>query len=724
MADEAGNSPETTITTQYSSVIPTEGASSLVSSSSTDMGEETSSIGRPEPSETESIIIIIKPDGDKGNDVGDEDTPIDDSTALSRNSTSPSTTTTVASSRLSPFLAHVTAVSSSIEVADSPYVLALPDTNSSASDSIQSTINEEVDPAQQMRSSATTTVFSETPPKADTSRPSSSGSPTQNSHASAQQPTSIGDFSVDSLPTPVPVPFTSARTITVGDGIYVVSSFTSTFTTILPNGVTATTSAVYETTLSFADTQSNGDENNVRGVGHPDISTGPPEPVQNSPTSFFKRPAAAAGVFVVVSLVLGCVVWMFLILRRHRRQAATGTQGKGPKYAYGATGYSSRQRGSYMSYDARNWPERFEEENHTAPSTPPPPPAAEPPEEPRWRPGYVQASLGQDELQMSAVHEPQTTSSSSRPQHGRTPSVQALIPSTSTPPQIPVRSPHRPWSPPVQNSVWTTNISPSQDPGQEHIGTYSPDLLPPLLPICRSTSAGRRPRIRTSSSTSSSPHLYTHPSPTSVTQDPTTQSKGPHPIVLLRRTSDRSTGSPVENPFSSSAYIVPSPPPSSHGLEPQERLSNPFSDAESPPHSPVALRYIHDRIDTTQNFPLERGVSLRRTDSLRDKPQRRHSIVTPEPGLMERGSSCGPGSGSEGASSSYNSHLAFRLDTGYRPAMKYNIPRRSGSLSTAETSVVSPKDEISSPIESELFYNPDFASPVGVTNPPFPETAR
>ncbi|KAG8834957.1 hypothetical protein FRC17_006260 [Serendipita sp. 399] len=712
MADAARNSSDTTITTSYSPSVPMDVASPLETSSSTNIGSETSEVGRPEPSETEPIITS-KPDEDQDGDIeiGDENTPIDDSTVLSRNGTLPSTDLTTTTERLSPFLAHVTVTSSSVEIADPPSVLVSPDTETSINDPNAPTADEGADSYQQMRSSSSTAVSPESPPKPNTSRPTPNDSQTQNSHASTQQPTTLGDVSIDSLPTPEPVLFTSARTITLGDGVYFVSSFTSTFTTIMPNGATATTSAVYETTISVASAQANNDEN-IRGIHHPGVSNGPPEsePDQNSSTSFFKRPGAAAGVFIVVFMVLGCIIWMFLLLRRHRRQAATGKKGKQSSYAYGAFGYSPRNRGSYMSYDARNWPERFEEDGRTAASTPPPPPAAEPPEEPRWRPGYVRASLGQDEPQIIAPHSQQVGLLSPRLQHDGALSIPAPIPSTSTSPPIPARSPHRPWSPPVQH---TSRAIDMQCPDSGYAGGSTADILPPLLPICRSASTGRRPRMRASSSASIS-----HPYPTSSPTD-----TGPHPIVLLRRTSDRSRGSPVENPFSSPSYIVPSSSPPSDVREFQERLSNPFADADSPPHSPVDLQYVQERVDPTQEFTLDRGVSLRRTDTLRDKPQRRYSMVTPEPGLMECGSSCGPGSGSEGASSSYASHLVIQSSFKYKPT-RYDMPRRSGSLSTAETSVVGLNSEITSPIESELFYNPEAASPDRIANPPFPETAR
>lgn len=150
-----------------------------------------------------------------------------------------------------------------------------------------------------------------------------------------------------------------------------------------------------------------------------------------------------------------------------------------------------------------------------------------------------------------------------------------------------------------------------------------------------------------------------------------------------------------------------------------ERLSNPFDDAESPPHSPVAFTYVREG-GAAQAVVLERGVSLRRNDSLRNRPEHtRAALLTPDASTAEWASS-----GSEAASSSIHLNLSTsKLASRHiPPERQMSRESESESVSTAETSVVNSVHRLGSLDEAELFYNPAYAvaSPVRTNNPEFP----
>ncbi|CAG8679479.1 13939_t:CDS:2, partial [Acaulospora colombiana] len=109
------------------------------------------------------------------------------------------------------------------------------------------------------------------------------------------------------------------------------------YETTLGDGTYVTESALYETRVPIPTAQSNGQDNIASDGRERPTLPGIYEPVTNPPVGFFKKPAAAAGVFIAIMLVLGSLVWMFFIIRRHRQAVAAAANQKRPIFAYGST---------------------------------------------------------------------------------------------------------------------------------------------------------------------------------------------------------------------------------------------------------------------------------------------------------------------------------------------------------------------------------------------------
>ncbi|KIM34497.1 hypothetical protein M408DRAFT_96914 [Serendipita vermifera MAFF 305830] len=205
-------------------------------------------------------------------------------------------------------------------------------------------------------SQLTTSIFSRIPAP-------SQASETPNRITNEGAPNSSNDDLLDTAP----LLFASATTFTSAGTVYVQSIFPTSIETTLPNGDVVTTAKGFTTVVAVPTAQTNVNDDGSR-IQDPSGPPGPIPVLNPSSESFFQRPAAATGVFVVVLLVIGSVIWMCLIIRRHRRQvAAAANEHKRPGYMYGSTGISPRDRRSHMSYDSRNWPERFDQ--HELPSS-------------------------------------------------------------------------------------------------------------------------------------------------------------------------------------------------------------------------------------------------------------------------------------------------------------------------------------------------------------------
>lgn len=426
---------------------------------------------------------------------------------------------------------------------------------------------------------------------------------------------------------------------------------------------------------------------------------------------------------------------MCLIIRRHRRQVAVATkERKRPSYMYGSTGISPRDRRSHMSYDSQNWPERFDRhETDNVASTSQVVSTTSTPVDSQVNANDTPLAAESETPQMGTIGSSASTLPMNHPIIRSRSQRQPSIFRTTSPP-IPPRSPLRTWSSPTRASV----AIPADDTAQgfryrDSVGfganhqalNLSSGLMPTptLLPLSRTASSGQRSRQRAASTTSLNWHPYPVASTSTVpTLAPVFDAEPSSRRLLERRTSDTSSHGSIENPFRSSAYIVPSPTPSAELRGTTERLSNPFEDAESPPHSPVAFTYVREG-STTQPLVLGRGVSLRRNDSMKDKPRHTEgSHFTPDASTVEWASS-----GSEAASSNLHLNMipSSKVASRYR-ASERPVPRKSTSISTAETSVVASVHRLGSLDEAELFYNPAFAvaSPMRIDNPEFPEVRR
>jgi hypothetical protein len=404
---------------------------------------------------------------------------------------------------------------------------------------------------------------------------------------------------------------------------------------------------------------------------------------------------------------------MFLIIRRHRRQiAAAAKERKRPSYMYGSTGISLRDRRSYMSYESHNWPQRFQRnsvDNATNASRPAPAPD---PNAAVIIQSYGPAVIDFENSQTGMVF---AAPGSSVPIHHpvfRSQSQRSILRTTS--PLIPPRSPLRPWSPPARSfNVAPTDVYLGEYANAVESGSnqHRPASFSGLL---RSRTTSNLPSWRRASSSTPFHH---HPYPVASTSSPVTPHFLPNIGSTSRNLVDRRPGDvsllvSAENPSRSSAYIVPSPTPSAELQGSDERLSNPFDDAESPPHSPIAFTYVSDGGAT-----LERGVSLRRNDSLRNRPKHTQNLRLPQgPSTAEWGN--------EAASSSIhmNGNASSRAPSGYR-VMERRVAHKSESTSTAETSTANSVHRLASLDEDELFYNPAFAvtSPVLDNNRQFPD---
>ena len=127
---------------------------------------------------------------------------------------------------------------------------------------------------------------------------------------------------------------------------------------------------------------------------------------------------------------------------------------------------------------------------------------------------------------------------------------------------------------------------------------------------------------------------------------------------------------------------------------------NPFADADSPPPTPVGLPFVRDQEEERVHVTtLERGVSLRRNNTLRDRPEH-HLSTTPEPSVAEHG-----GIDPRISSSGFATTSRLRL---LAKTAENRFGRKSESMSTAETSTGSVHETLASPVEGELFYSLDF----------------
>ncbi|CCA77895.1 hypothetical protein PIIN_00539 [Serendipita indica DSM 11827] len=680
MADASGQSSVLLSSQQETTV-----SSTILSDTSPDIPvktvtEETVRHGRPAPTESSPVSEDPLPSPTK-------------STESSNDSTTDSVSTTEEIKPLIVYAPPIITTSSSEESSTStasPGVEGL----TTASDETAFADTESAPTIMRLSPLSTTVSQDNVPSKSVTSSQTRSSA----TSAAPTETPSANNIQAQNSDAALPL-FTSATTFSSLGGFYAVSAIASTFETVLPNGDTITSTRTLATTISLQTTRAQTNEDNIRGGGAPSPpGTYTPEPNSIPSTAFFKRPAAAAGVFVAVSLVLGCFVWMFFLLRRHRRQAATAKDRKRhPYYAYGSTGVSPRDRGSFMSYDARNWPERFEEETYSVPSTPIPPPALEPSPAPAWRPGYTRAFGGGD-FPEAGPSSPTSPTLADRHQYLQS-STPLTATVTSNPPPVPSRSPYRPVSTTHARGGSNRNLGSAShmDVSAGNLQGLEPTFTlqhASLTPLSRTLSSSRpRPRALSSS-------VSVHPYPTNSslsTISDSSEPKEPHPIVLFRRTSDRSTDSQQSDVFRSSAYVVPSPSSLNRLQKAPETLKNPFADADSPPPTPVGQPFVRDQEEGSHIVRLDRGVSLRRNDTWRNRPEH-HLSTTPEPSVAE----C---SGTEAGTST--SHLAAtpRLRLLLKTA-ENRIGRKSESMSTAETSTGG--DTHVSPVESELFYSLDF----------------
>lgn len=383
---------------------------------------------------------------------------------------------------------------------------------------------------------------------------------------------------------------------------------------------------------------------------------------------------------------------MWFLIKRHRRQTAADAKRKRPSYAYGATGMTPGDRGSYFSYHAPHWSQQFprdEEESN--------PPVQLRTSYPADTPDVSASPRSDSGGQTSAAFDISNDLLPPNLLVTRRPSLRDPGPSRITSTPIPTRSHPRSILPhAAQDHVSIFLASGDLENGAIVESFTSPSAFysapsTSRSALSRSDSFGRQPQVN-------EPNVFQpHSYPTRLT----TIYDAIEPPSPSTRHSPIKSGYPS---LRSSAFVVPSSTPSTDPFVTHERLSNPFSDAESPPQKSVELPYVHGAEEAASAAVLERGVSLRRNNTLREKPEQQ---LTPNPSVVECGSS-----GSEGASSALHPLLS-RQPSGFGR-------QRSESLSTAETSVGN-ISEISGPIERNLFYNPAFASPVHTTNPPWPE---
>lgn len=354
---------------------------------------------------------------------------------------------------------------------------------------------------------------------------------------------------------------------------------------------------------------------------------------------------------------------MGVIIQRHRRQAANAKR-RPISYAYNSAGLTPANRGDYFSYDAPHWPQQsLQSDDENTP------------------PLQLRTSYPAGTPEASFVPPAISPSNDKLPPNILVTRRSALRePGPSSPP-IPPRSPLRPSSPPSKARASVIIASEDLENGTraQSFASFSEFYSPPStsqLPLSQSHSFGRQLQLPEPSSFE--PYSY----PTRLA----TIFNAIEPSSLYAR--DSSVGS-TEYPYRSSVYVVPSPT-----LSTDERLGNPFSDAESPPQQSVTLPYVHEAA------VLARGVSLRRNNKSRDKPEQQ---LTPNPSAVE-----------------YRSHIVEGGSSAFYPLLTGQTlghGRKSGSLSTAETSIANASKEMISPVEAELFYNPAFASPVRTFNP-------
>ncbi|PVG02032.1 hypothetical protein CPB86DRAFT_811930 [Serendipita vermifera] len=502
--------------------------------------------------------------------------------------------------------------------------------------------------------------------------------------------------------------FTEPRTFTSDGTVFQISSFLSVYETTLEDGTSVTESVLYETRIPIPTAQSNGQDNIASEGRERPTLPGIYEPVTSPPVSFFKKPAAAAGVFIAIMLVLGSLVWMFFIIRRHRQAVAAAANQKRPIFAYGSTGISHRDRRSYLSEDSLDWPQRFgreelEEASGSATVAPSSQPSGSVAKEDR----HLSPSPPSDNLPGRLIY---PTSADLLP--SLLPSVQSaqqtvaplrLLSKSTSPPVSPQASPQ-----PARNDHSSSRIATTRVGWGFEFNAYGlDDRTPAVSDSFPSTSrsvnppppvvtTNQRPNPRVSF-ISRNVHIL----PTRTALSPIPDASEPS-MLLMRspvhsRISRRSSTSDAEDPFCSSKFVVPFLAPVDGREDDESSLDNPFDDRASP--SPTgSVSYTQEHYPLFQEAMFGRQLSLRINDSITKGPLH---IDPARQTTIRSGSAPVVGNRDDPTTP---------LSREYPGQKVVDQPRnrRSESISSGQTSIVNNTSSVES---NDLFFTPRLASP-------------
>lgn len=319
----------------------------------------------------------------------------------------------------------------------------------------------------------------------------------------------------------------------------------------------------------------------------------------NQRSSFFENPAAVTGVFIAIGLVIGSLWWMFILIRRHRREAATAPSSK-RKYAYDAPDLSPGEReGSF--YDGSRWPQRFEEEMMDSV-----------PEIQLRTPPSHRIDVSNCLSSAAVVNGTSRGTSSSGPilPVSQRLSLEEIGFSRMA---SPIFSSHLPFqSNPALSPVCASLIIAPPTQANSESRNYE---FAPISEFYSPASASQVPLSRSVSAN--------QPFPTKLaTIYDAIEPPTPRASALQTPTSGRTSPATSDgDPFQFSGYLIPSPAASASSFRIQENLNNPFADADSPRIQSSPLPYVHKAQGAAKGAVLEYGDSPRRNRMLREKPE-------------------------------------------------------------------------------------------------------